>query len=406
MPKVIFRPPTAVRDQVKDVELDVSFDMLVEGIRQRVEKKMGTAESLKLSLHGKTLDDEKPLRIYNPKEGDIIQITTKDFNSYLPRGVQPEKRKAEDEEEEVVVQQAEKKPRLMVDPSLLVDEATVKREGFQLSIGVHGEQGQRRQMEDTHCICASLRSVNPAVAEDRDFAVLAVFDGHGGKQTANFVRQAFPAELATQVVKHADDPLTDKTIRKILNETFARVDHRIATEQSGVMDGCCAVVILSLGAMCWIANLGDSAAYLAREAAPGTFKAIPLSAQHNCFAMKEKERILRMGGAVENGRINGILNVTRAFGDIHLKKFGVISQPELMKVTVDPEQDRFILLGSDGLFASTTALETVELVSELMEQQQDGVNVLELCSELLKDTLENKQVQDNVTGMLLVVKPN
>merc|ERR1712137_161738 len=126
------------------------------------------------------------------------------------------------------------------------------------------------------------------------------------------------------------------------------------------------------------------------------------------MGMKEKERILRMGGAVENGRINGILNVTRAFGDIHLKKFGVTSQPDLMKVAVDPDQDRFIIIGSDGLFSSTTALETVELVSELMEQgQQDGdMKTSELCSELLKDTIENKQVQDNVTGMLLVVKPS
>merc|ERR1712113_690266 len=167
-------------------------------------------------------------------------------------------------------------------------------------------------------------------------------------------------------------------------------------ELTGVMDGCCAIVVLSLGDMCWIAGLGDSAAYLARSPGPDStdmFKAIPLSRQHTCFTMKEKERILRMGGAVENGRINGILNVTRAFGDIHLKKFGVTSQPDLMKVTVDPDQDRFIIIGSDGLFSSTTALETVELVSEL-------------CSELLKDTIENKQVQDNVTGMLLVVKPS
>lgn len=400
-----------MRDQVKDVELDVSFDMLVENIRQKVEKKLGTGEALKFTLHGKTLDEEKPLRFYNPKEGDIINMTTKDFNSYLPRGVQPEKRPNEEGgEEDLVVQEApaEKKPRLMMDPSLFVNEATIQREGFALRIGVHGEQGQRRQMEDTNVVCASLRAVNPDVSEDRDFAVFAIFDGHGGKQTSNFVRQALPAELAMQVVKHADEPLTDKTIRKILNETFARVDSRIATEQSGVMDGCCAIVMLSLGATCWIANLGDSAGFLAREAAPGTFKAIPLSVQHNCFAMKEKERVMRMGGAVENGRINGILNVTRAFGDIHLKKFGVTSQPDLMKVTVDPDQDRFILLGSDGLFASTTALETVEMVNELVEQgQQDGdMKVVDLCSELLKDTFENKQVQDNVTGMLLVVKPS
>jgi hypothetical protein len=48
------------------------------------------------------------------------------------------------------------------------------------------------------------------------------------------------------------------------------------------------------------------------------------------------------------------------------------------------------------------------MVNELMEQgEQDGdMKVVDLCTELLKDTFENKQVQDNVTGMLLVVKPS
>merc|ERR1712151_1308422 len=113
--------------------------------------------------------------------------------------------------------------------------------------GTHEEQGRRRQMEDRHLICTSLRAVNSSVPEQRDFAVFAVFDGHGGNKTAEFVRQALPAELATQVVKYAEEPLADKIIRKIFLESFARVDSRIATELVGVVDGCCAIVIISLG---------------------------------------------------------------------------------------------------------------------------------------------------------------
>jgi hypothetical protein len=47
----------------------------------------------------------------------------------------------------------------------------------------------------------------------------------------------------------------------------------------------------------------------------------------------------RSGGAVENGRINGILEVSRAFGDLTLKKFGVLCTPEYMKCQMDREKD-------------------------------------------------------------------
>ena len=67
---------------------------------------------------------------------------------------------------------------------------------------------------------------------------------------------------------------------------------------------------------------------------------IPLQQrQHKCWMMKEKDRILRSGGAVENGRINGILEVSRAFGDLTLKKFGVLCTPEYMKFQMDREKD-------------------------------------------------------------------
>merc|ERR1711920_995381 len=232
--------------------------------------------------------------------------------------------------------------------------------------------------------------------------------------TADFVRSALPAELATQVVKFAEEPVSDKIIRKIFNESFARVDSRIASELAGVVDGCCAVVLISLGAQCWIANLGDSAGILlARTSADDSFKAIPLSNQHTCYVMKEKERIMRTGGAVDNGRINGILEVSRAFGDMHLKKFGVINTPDLMKVTLDPELDRFIVLGCDGFFTSQPPAETVDICNEhLSNEEQRASNeetemsVSEACKELCRYMLAEQKVQDNLTCMLLVVKGN
>jgi len=330
MGKIILRPTTELRGEVPDAELEVDENLLVEKVREKAQKKLGTDDPLKLIAHGKNMDDEQPLRVYGVKDKDIVTYTSKHVGSYLPKGVQPEKRKADDVDmmsDVMTIVGESKRQKLMVDSSLLVEQAKISRDGLTIHAGTHGEQGKRRQMEDRHLICTSLRAVNGAVPEDRDFALFAVFDGHGGNKTAEFVKHALPAEIAATVAKYADETMGDKQIKKIYLESFARVDNRIASELAGVVDGCCAIVLLNLGRQCWIANLGDSAGLLARTSADDSFKAIPLSNQHTCYVMKEKERIMRTGGAVDNGRINGILEVSRAFGDMHLKKFGVINTP-------------------------------------------------------------------------------
>ena len=46
---------------------------------------------------------------------------------------------------------------------------------------------------------------------------------------------------------------------------------------------------------------------------------IPLTHDHKPTNTSEKNRILKAGGKVMNGRINNGLNVSRAFGDFKLK---------------------------------------------------------------------------------------
>ena len=50
------------------------------------------------------------------------------------------------------------------------------------------------------------------------------------------------------------------------------------------------------------------------------------------FDRQERERIEKAGGFVEDGRVNAMLEVSRAFGDVHLKSKGVICTPETVFV--------------------------------------------------------------------------
>lgn len=77
--------------------------------------------------------------------------------------------------------------------------------------------------------------------------------------------------------------------------------------------GACANVILIYRDTIYVANLGDCRAVLGRSKA----KAIGLSRDHK--ASIEKSRIRKVGGFIKNGRVNGILAISRTIGDREFK---------------------------------------------------------------------------------------
>merc|ERR1719324_1737781 len=275
-----------------------------------------------------------------------------------------------------------------------------------------GEKGMPRQMEDEYLIVPSLREQCPALPKERDFALFAIFDGHGGKQVGQFIKTFLAVELANAFNSEEgakDEKLSDKLLKKATEATFQRLDSRVATELTGAYDGCTACVLLVNAEVCICANLGDSMAYLNRHDKDQEIQAIPLQIrQHKCWMMKEKERILRAGGAVENGRINGVLEVSRAFGDITLKKYGVLCAPEFMKFKVDREKDKYVIVGCDGFWNSWTApeaaedaLERVQREEEMAASEERPVDLRGVCRDLVTHSIEEMKSQDNVTVLLL-----
>ncbi len=48
-------------------------------------------------------------------------------------------------------------------------------------------------------------------------------------------------------------------------------------------------------------------------------------------------------------RLGGVLAVTRAFGDISLKNYGLISKPDIKKIPIRLHH-RYVIIASDGLW--------------------------------------------------------
>lgn len=412
--KIFLRPPDGKKKD--DVEMDINADELIESVRKRVAEKF-SSDCHKIIFRGATLKDDRTLRSYDVMEGSVLIVQSQFYGQYMPMGVTPQmenqaKRSVEEVDDALELEPEAKRQATAVAAEDLT-EASIP--WIRARCATYGEKGMRRQMEDEHLICTSLRDQCPALSKERDFALFAIFDGHGGKQVANFIKTFLAVELGNAFNAEdgpREEKLSDKKLKKSIEATFQRLDSRIASELTGCFDGCTAVCLLINAEVCICLNLGDSMGYLCRHTAEQEIQAIPLQMrQHKCWMMKEKERILRAGGAVENGRINGVLEVSRAFGDITLKKFGVLCTPEYMKFRIERPKDQYVLLACDGFWNAWTAAEALEFTDGLVEQEAqreegkaDEVNLADICKELVTHVIEEKKAQDNVSVLLVQFK--
>ena len=93
-------------------------------------------------------------------------------------------------------------------------------------------------------------------------------------------------------------------------------------------------------------------------------------------------------------RVQGDLAVSRAFGDAHLKPYGVSSTPELSAISLTP-RDAFLVLASDGLW-------------DVVDEQQCASSVLRASDPLgaarsLCDLASTRGSMDNITVLVVAL---
>lgn len=174
--------------------------------------------------------------------------------------------------------------------------------------------------------------------------------------------------------------------------------------------GATAVIVLIIADRLFCANIGDARAVISREG-----KAINLSKDHKVSREDEQSRIKNDGGYIVFGRVLGRLAITRAFGDFECKdlevqnkdteekeiKSFIISQPEIREIKIDPRDDEFVVLASDGLFDRYTSQEVVDSVSQKLSKfQAYEKNPQKVANELIEETFGKGVGSDNVTILI------
>ena len=152
-------------------------------------------------------------------------------------------------------------------------------------------------------------------------------------------------------------------------------------------------------------------------------KSVELSVDHKPDDEEEKKRIVASGKTVSDGRVDGMLAVSRAFGDFMFKEAtnprenAVSAFPD---VTVTPRTDKceFVVLACDGLWDVKKSSEAVEYFHNQLYDGEYGsrdVNFDEITyfTESLVDSAcaeEHKVADsplgtDNITTLFVELRP-
>jgi len=292
-------------------------------------------------------------------------------------------------------------------------------------------QGRRASMEDYDAHVH--RFVNP------DWDLLLCLDGHGGDATAQLVSSIFADTLAS----HLKHDSTVAEVQAAMELTFEEVDAKVIEMQKSTSDGsgACCVCALITPTHFIVAFCGDCVAFVFRVNDDGTRVVRELTRDHEPHLPEEKARIEAAGNRVymnEMGgsRIDGDLNVSRAFGDSIFKNSkphrrmprfddeGLLVEPDPLLVlshktyaiTAHPdirvyertEQDIMLLLGSDGLVdIRNGSVSDKRLVPDRLWEavQLEGMNDPSRLGLLACDTSYTNGGADNMTALLWTALP-
>ncbi|XP_077243989.1 protein phosphatase 2C family protein isoform X1 [Tasmannia lanceolata] len=297
------------------------------------------------------------------------------------------------------------------------------------------DKGSRHNMEDAWVVLPDASFEFPGKLRCAHFAI---YDGHGGRLAAEYARDhlhanvlsaGLPRELMD--VKAAKKAILE--VLKVVCETiikeeihtcyllryewqlidiqsgFRRTDENLIQQSSsgGWQDGATAVCVWILGQTVLVANIGDAKAVLARSSIADGFvtscplKAIVMTREHKAIYPQERARIQKAGGSIgSNGRLQGRLEVSRAFGDRQFKKVGVIATPDVHSFDLT-EREHFIILGCDGLWGVFGPSDAVDFVDK---QLKEGLSATAVSRRLVREAVRERRCKDNCTAIVIVFR--
>ncbi|KAJ1975580.1 hypothetical protein H4R34_004281 [Dimargaris verticillata] len=302
---------------------------------------------------------------------------------------------------------------------------------MKVAVATSTAQGRRPTQQDAALTLPDLYD------DGGGYHFFAVFDGHGdcGDKVAQFAKRQFPLALQEHKPLIQSDPI--KALQAIFLTLHQAV--RDSADKSGpeqfdpYLSGTTVAATLFCADKVYIANLGDSRVVHGvqpEDASADTPWAMhQLTTDHTCNNEDERARVEKAGARVdrlqEAGTPEGPLRVfkgslpypglvvTRALGDTSAKRLGVLAEPEITTLTLQPGR-HCLVLATDGVWDGLDNDKVLDIVSSYFspgtkgqEKEEDQTSQYQTAaceaSQSLTDhslkALDSIQVDDNTTNI-------
>ena len=263
----------------------------------------------------------------------------------------------------------------------------------------------------------------------KDYVYLGVCDGHGveGHHVSNFICENLPIEMCERLrfmnleqdKENESSKFLSEILRKAIKNAFVSSNDKLIYQHkiNSLFSGTTCVSVIYTPTKLILAHIGDSRAVLGKyDNKTNKWSALPLTRDHKPTELDEKERIIKNEGRVqpfyEDGEPYGPMRVwvkdddypglamTRSFGDRMAATVGVISEPEIKEYDLS-EDDKFLIIASDGIWEFISNEECVNLIKDFY-LQGDGNRCINNLYELSRSKwLKEEEVVDDTTILLV-----
>ncbi|EAY20118.1 protein phosphatase 2C, putative [Trichomonas vaginalis G3] len=247
-------------------------------------------------------------------------------------------------------------------------------EGEQVYPGSHADAiGKRKTMEDAATVVGEIFGPKTQY--------YGVFDGHGGNGVSMYL-----AKELHGVLKQNYSP--DIPIETVITKSFQTINEKMIADFPNT--GSTASIALIIGDKITIANVGDTRILLLDT----NNKVTRLSVDHNISNKAEVDLVIQRGGTIMNDRVNGVVSLTRSFGD-GLQASSISCEPNI--VTIDRHDNEKLIIACDGVFEVLSD----DVVGETYMKMNDPSK----SARLIKDTAIKRGSGDNITVVCVSLTP-
>ena len=270
--------------------------------------------------------------------------------------------------------------------------------------------------------------------EEINISFYGVCDGHGenGHLVSEFIKINLPLIMYKEIkslfylINNDECQSKDKIkayFSEICKQSFDITNKKLISNKNidSSLSGSTCVSLLFYEDLIISANLGDSRAIIGKlKNSKWSYEL--LSRDHKPTEIDEALRIKYKNGEIhpfvsENGEFNGPeriwisgqgipgLAMTRSFGDIVGSTVGVLSEPEIKCFNYE-KSDKFIVIGSDGLWEYLSCQEVVNIVGEFYKTNNlnSDAAVMKLYQISRKKWLEIQGCIDDISIIILFLE--